>query len=321
MCGTGHLIEIRSDGGISVSRDPDHDLNTESLLHPEPARAARKGLPIIRAQEIRPMTYNDILNMAADAAASFRGHQLKRRTIQQLGGDDFERHPAAQQDDIFFPGARPGTEYIPGFDGFGAQMLRAAEGYQLFDVDYHGKWTQRVGDELPARPRGLKFDKARKGLYDPDGHAVLRKVYLDFLRRDDPRVYTLLLEGPQAPTYDAWLEEAFHLTDANGAALPFYGARWRWFLAKIESSRGAIFTNWRYELKARFGDDDPEAPTRREYLAARSILHGEAPAAPLRGGMSFTSGRQSEPPDYDVPPHTEEPPAPPPFDDMPDWMR
>jgi hypothetical protein len=272
------------------------------------------------------MTYDDI-NTAADAADSFRGYQLKRRIIQILGGDDFERHPAAQRDDIFFPGARPGTEYIPGLDGFGAQMLRAAEGYQLFDVDYRGKWTQRVGDELPARPRGVRWDKARKGFYDPDGHAVLRKAYLDFLRRDDPLVYTLLLEGPQASTYDAWLEEAFHLTDANGVALPVFGAFWRWSLINIESGRGAIFTNWKYELVARFGDDDPEAPSRREYLAARDIARRAMPqrnagAGTKRADMPFASSRQSAPFD-DVPPHIEEPPVPPPYDEdeLPDWLR
>jgi hypothetical protein len=267
---------------------------------------------------------DDDIDLEADAAESRRGIRPKRRIVQVIKGDD-ERHPGAQHNDIFFPGARPGTEYIPGLEGFNAQMLKeGVETFQLFEADpYTGRWKERIGDETPTKPRGMKFDKPKKGFFDHDGNAVLRKVYLDFLRHGDPLVYTMLFEGPATSVYDKWIAEASTLTNASGKALALYAARYHWSLIEFEGAKqGAKYTQWVFELLALFGDSSPEAPNKAEYRAARAAAAGRlggGAAASEAGRTVFTSGRQ-------IPPPYDGPLAPPPasesdYGDLPDWMR
>jgi hypothetical protein len=234
-----------------------------------------------------------------DAAEAFRGFKPKRRFARQRGGDDDAMtpgnpnfNPDARADDIVFPGAIMGPEYVRGHVGFGAQIYRVTEAYQLFDVDSRGRWTNKV-DEVAKEPPGTKYDKVRKGKFDPDGHSVSKVVYLDFLRRDDPTVWTLRLQGGELRTYDDWLSRALSLRTVENKAVPWWGARWRWHLIKEEGEdrRGnsVEYTNWAFELLGKYRDDSAEAPSEEEYLCARALFRGETPPRTPKPNTSPTA--------------------------------
>jgi hypothetical protein len=264
------------------------------------------------------MTEHDDINPNEDAAEAFRGFAPKRRFLRVLTAESDELTdghekfmPDATVDDILFPGAQPELQLVHGLMGFKAQIVRVSESYQIYDVDSRGRWTSRV-DEVAKQPAGTKWDSKRRGFYDPSGHAVSKLVYVDLLRRGDPILWSIRFQSGELKTFDAWLEQAQFLHTANGEALPFYGARWRWRLVKQEGrDEGSYYTNWAFDLIARFRDLSPEAPTKDEYLHAKAIFHGAAAAKNNGAGADQTASAPSAPPPKSADDYSE----------LPDWMR
>jgi hypothetical protein len=269
------------------------------------------------------MTYDPSgpIDPTRDREESFASVKPSRLILERLvTDDDFKRRPGAIPGDVYLPGAKPGTEFFSGQEGIAVQLFKAPDTtWLLMDVNpITHRWTGAAGDETSDKPPGIKYDKKRQGLYTPEGYGVKQKTYVPFLRRGDATVYTLLLEGPETKLYKRWEQDALNLFNKKAQPMPFYGARWRLFLEKIEDDQERTFINWQYKLLACWGDSSPDAISDAEYVYGRDLAHGRPQARSGGNGNGNDNGAKHDGGDT-------EPPAPPPGlpdnYDADDWAR
>jgi hypothetical protein len=278
------------------------------------------GLSIIPRPRTNPMTdkYDDNdFDPTADIAASYPDDFAKerRKLFRPPTADELlESSPyyieGATANDLVFPGYKGLTAplFVPFNVGVIVHLVSSEQEFSIFSLRSDGKWSKRIGEPSAVKPKGYRWSDQARGFLDDAGHGALRTVYVNFVRRGDPAVYSARFDGPEASEADKWVKESRRL------GMSLWSARWRLFMVERDGFRpNTTFRNWAYELAAQFGDGSLEAPTKTECCAVRKIALKTAPAPKA----AAPTKRDNVSPDDELPPYTEPPPVSVYDDDIP----